>query len=500
MVLVVDDDPDIRELLCELVEEEPGCMPVPATNGREALDALAKLESPPCLILLDMMMPVMNGREVLGALEKDDAYARIPVTVITAAPGPSPRTSGGALSKPFTAEAMRKLLRAHCVDGQRQAEPPTLISRIAQMLLEGKEALICEWTSRVRRDPAILQAHALDEDALRNNIPLLIDALVQSLTQSAQRGGPRGANAQEIGGEEAVRGHAHHRMEQGYSLAEELREMSHLRGVFVDMCTQAGLVLKGEEAKLFHSVIDEVMTTAALEIENLASADLRRDVALRELFTAILGHDLRSPLTGIMLAASKLLMRDDLPEVVSKDHRRIAANAARMQRLIEDLLDMTRVRTGGLPIERRPTDLRHICEGVVEEALVAHPRCVLELTAPHDVRGDWDPDRVTQLVQNLVHNAIEHGQPNAPIRIEVRDQGSAVELEVHNLGAPLPPEVLPSIFDPFIQGEPAVRRSKGLGLGLFIAKAIVEGHGGTIRATSDQEHGTSFVATLPRVT
>ena len=69
---------------------------------------------------------------------------------------------------------------------------------------------------------------------------------------------------------------------------------------------------------------------------------------------------------------------------------------------------------------------------------------------------------------------------------------------MHNLGAPIVPEVLPAIFDPFIQGEPAARRSKGLGLGLFIAKAIVEGHGGTIRATSDAEHGTSFIASLPR--
>jgi signal transduction histidine kinase len=199
-----------------------------------------------------------------------------------------------------------------------------------------------------------------------------------------------------------------------------------------------------------------------------------------------------------VLAASKLLARDDLPEKVAKDHRRIAANAARMQRLIEDLLDMTRVRTGGLPIERHPVDLRLICEGVLDEARLAHPRCVLELTSPEEVRGDWDPDRSSQLVQNLVLNAIEHGQPNAPVRIALRDLGSAVELEVHNLGAPIVPEVLPSIFDPFIQGEPAARRSKGLGLGLFIAKAIAEGHGGTIRATSDHVNGTAFIATLPR--
>jgi signal transduction histidine kinase len=382
-------------------------------------------------------------------------------------------------------------------EGERGA-PPGLISHIAKMLREGKESLIGEWTSRVRRDPAIPQAHTLEEEALRDNIPRLIDALVDSLAQSAKRGEPRGATAQEIGDQSAVRTHAQHRMEEGYTLAEELREMSHLRCALGDMCTRSGLILEGEEAKLVHAVIDETMTAAALEMEKLSSADLRRDVALRELFTAILGHDLRSPLTGIVLASSKLLARDDLPERVSKDHRRIAANAARMQRLIEDLLDMTRIRAGGLPITRRPTDLRPICEDVIEEALLVHLRCILELIAPAEVCGNWDPDRLTQLAQNLVHNAIEHGQHNAPIRIELRDQGASVELEVHNVGAPIVPEVLPAIFDPFIQGEPAARRSKGLGLGLFIAKAIAEGHGGTIRATSDAEHGTSFIAALPR--
>ena len=114
------------------------------------------------------------------------------------------------------------------------------------------------------------------------------------------------------------------------------------------------------------------------------------------------------------------------------------------------------------------------------------------------MRGDWDPERLAQLLQNLVGNAVEHGHADAPVQVEVRDHGGAVEVEVHNEGLPISPEVLPSIFDPFIQGEPAGRRMKGVRLGLFVARMITEAHGGSLRVRSESGRGTSFIATLPR--
>jgi signal transduction histidine kinase len=495
-VLVVDDNPDIREMLCEIVESRPGFVARAAEHGRDALDILAELPAPPCLILLDLMMPTMNGKELVEILSGNDDYSRIPITVITAAQEKAPTTTGGVLRKPFTVEDIHNLLQTHC-RADAKPERPTLGSRLSAMLHEQQETLIEEWIARIRRDPLIPQARDLDEVQLRDNVPQIVEALIDSLAQTSRQTSEKGADAREIGGEEAGRTHARHRLTDRYTLAEELRELRHLRSVFVDLCTRTGLILQGDEAKLVHGVIDEVMATAALEMEATTSTDLRRDIELRELFVAVLGHDLRTPLTSIVLASSKLLLREDFAEPVTRDLRRITANASRMQRLIEDLLDMARIRNGGVPISRSPTNLRLLCEQVIDSVTLAYPQCTIRLDAPGNAEGAWDAERLAQLVQNLLSNAIEHGDVGAPIQITLRELEPTVELEVHNHGAPIPPEILPSIFDPFIQGEPAARRSKGLGLGLFIARSIAEAHGGTIRATSDAEHGTSFTATLP---
>jgi CheY-like chemotaxis protein len=113
-VLVVEDNPDIREMLCELVESECGCKAYPAEHGREALDILATLPSPPSLILVDLMMPVMDGYEVIEALTNHEVYGDVVITVITATPEASPKTSGGILRKPFEPDAVRALLHMHC--------------------------------------------------------------------------------------------------------------------------------------------------------------------------------------------------------------------------------------------------------------------------------------------------------------------------------------------------------------------------------------------------
>jgi signal transduction histidine kinase/FixJ family two-component response regulator len=498
-ILVVDDDPDIRELACEHIRDEHGCTPYPAKNGREALDLLSRLDKPPCLILLDVMMPGMNGQEFLDALQQDEARARIPVTLMSASAAPSVKANAGFLRKPFTVEALHRIIRANCGTKHRQQKPESSLSRLASLLREHKEPLLHEWMERARSDPKVPKASGLSDEDLRNHIPKLMDELIASLAQSAEARGPKGASAQEIGGGEAAKAHAEQRLRAGYTLAEELREFGHLRAVIVDLCGREKLTLEGEEASFVHAALDEEMTTAAVELEQASSSALRRDVAVRELFTAILGHDLRTPLSGIVLASSKLVQRQDVPDALRKDHRRIAANADRMKRLIDDLLDMTRVRAGAtLPIEREPADLRVICEEILAEAQLAHPDRIIELQGPEEVRGEWDPDRLAQLVQNLLRNAIDYSPADTPIRIDVRDRGSTVEIFVHNFGPPIPPELMPEIFDPFHQGDPHGRPSKGLGLGLFIAKEIAESHGGSIRVESDQDRGTTFTVSLPR--
>jgi signal transduction histidine kinase len=170
-----------------------------------------------------------------------------------------------------------------------------------------------------------------------------------------------------------------------------------------------------------------------------------------------------------------------------------------MARMIEQLLDLTRTRHGGgIPIDPRPVDLAEVARRIVDELEIAYPEHTLNLTvdARAQTIGEWDPDRLAQVVSNLVGNAIHHGRVDHPIEVCIGDDGNAVTLVVHNMGEPIPAHYLPVIFDPF-QGTKGARR-KGLGLGLFITKQILLAHGGQIDVESNPTRGTTFTVRLPR--
>jgi signal transduction histidine kinase len=235
----------------------------------------------------------------------------------------------------------------------------------------------------------------------------------------------------------------------------------------------------------------------ALELEREAKvAALARTVRFAELFVGVLGHDLRTPLNTIKLGAEVLAMRED--EGRSSPTQRILKSADRMRRMIDDLLDFTHARLGqGLPLSPRDANLLEITQACVDELQPGDPRLLVR--SEGDPRGHWDPDRLAQLLTNLLANALEHGDDGAPVhvRIDGRDI-ERVELEVHNAGI-IEPIVLPALFDPFASGRRAHGRRVGLGLGLYITQQIAVGHGGTIVVDSAPEHGTRFVVALPRL-
>ncbi|KYF66515.1 hypothetical protein BE11_34570 [Sorangium cellulosum] len=376
------------------------------------------------------------------------------------------------------------------------------LSRITLLLRERKDELVREWTSRLRNDPKIPHACNLDEEDLRDYTPKLLDDLIDSLAQSAQPGTSGRASGQEIGSSESAKRHASHRLAQRYTLAEELRELSALRSAIVDMCARERVPLGGEEAQLVHSALDEAMITAAVEMERASSAELRRDVVLRELLIAVLGHDLRNPLSAIRCATAALLKREDVAGAVARFVQRIAASNERAVRMVEEMLDLTRIRChDGLPVEPKPADLHAICRQVIMELESSHPEHTIRLDAQGDGQGMWDPGRIGQLVSNLIGNAVDYSPPEEPVQVKLHGQEGIAVLEVHNRGSPIPPDLLPVIFDPFRRGEQQhddLRRSKGLGLGLFIARAIACAHGGSIHVTSTPDDGTTFRVMLPR--
>jgi PAS domain S-box-containing protein len=241
---------------------------------------------------------------------------------------------------------------------------------------------------------------------------------------------------------------------------------------------------------------EELGRLCGLALDNRrATEQLRQEGSLRELFMAVLAHDLRNPLNAIQVGASALAWRRDQPDATSRVAQRMLSSAQRMGKLIEQVLDLTRARAmGGIPVERRPTALAPLVEAVVDEVRAAHPARVIEVVVRGDCKGNWDPDRLAQAVSNLVGNAVTHGTPGTPVRVELAGDAREVELTIHNESAPIPRETLATLFDPFRRGSKP--GAPGLGLGLYITDQIVRSHGGTIAAESDAS-GTRFRVTLP---
>lgn len=219
----------------------------------------------------------------------------------------------------------------------------------------------------------------------------------------------------------------------------------------------------------------------------------------KEQFIGILGHDLRNPLNAILMGANAL-RGSAASDSQAKTAARIIRSARRMAHMVTQLLDLTRSRlAGGITIERAPTDLSALVTTVVDELHAAFPGRVIDWEPPGRGIGEWDGERLAQVVSNLIGNAIVHGDPDRPIVVRfVEGSAHAVVLAVQNYGPTIPPELLPTLFDPYRRGDAREAQSKGLGLGLFIAQQIVTAHGGRIDVRSTPDEGTTFRVTLPR--
>jgi len=226
--------------------------------------------------------------------------------------------------------------------------------------------------------------------------------------------------------------------------------------------------------------------------------ELRRAVAFRERMMGIVSHDLRSPLSTISMTAQSMLKRDASPERTRASALRVKRATDRMARMVSDLLDFTRIAAaGGLPVDRRSIDLRVPVQEAVDEFNVSHPHRIRLVLPDRAIEGAWDTDRIEQVVTNLVTNALRYGEGNTAVHVQLRDENEEVVLSVNNRGPVIKAEDLPTLFDPFQKGHGGAH-SGGLGLGLHIVYEVVKAHRGTIEATSNAEHGTTFTARFPR--
>ena len=235
------------------------------------------------------------------------------------------------------------------------------------------------------------------------------------------------------------------------------------------------------------------------EARELELHDERELALLREQFIAVLGHDLRNPLSAI-LACTQLLKRQagnaDQTQQLSE---RVRRNAMRMSALIDDTLDLARARLGpGIGIERvEVADLASLLHNVVAELSDARPAQPITADLRIDRPVTCDPGRIQQLVSNLLGNALGHGAQDRPVVLRAVTDADALRITVCNEGEPIDAEALPQIFKPFWRPAGPSARGGGLGLGLYICAQIVQAHGGSLAVTSTHEGGTVFTVNLP---
>ena len=374
--------------------------------------------------------------------------------------------------------------------------------RLAKFILANLEPILAEWDAFAG---SIKPGAMMTPLALRDHARAILLATArdmqdeQSLAQRASKSkGHGGADTTESELDDASCQHGKERAGSGFDIIEVISEYHALRGSVLRLWRKS---LPQPD----HNDIDDITCFNESLDQSLAEAVgsyTKRINRSRQLFLAILGHDLRNPLncirTGVHLVSEKNVDLYSFEKLSMIDRESEA-----MDNLIEDMMDYASTRLGrAITLNRKPVDLQKLCREVVDEFRMTHPQRTLHFHPRGDLTGNWDADRLRQVVSNLLDNAFQHGSPVRPVELSAASEGSTVVMSVHNEGAPIPPEGLPTLFDPLVRHtttESSFRRAPGsVGLGLYIVREILNAMGGTIAATSTARQGTTFTVRIPR--
>ncbi len=489
-IVLADDNADMRDYVSRLLGER---WDVEAVSDGDAALAAVRVR-PPDLVLTDVMMPGLDGFGLLREIRSDPSLRLTPVILLSARAGEEATAEGlgaGAndyIVKPFSARellvrvasrlAVAEIAReAHAVEEAARTELARLLAKAEASERQFRELVEnlpeLAWTARpdghidfYNRRWYEYTGTTFDEvqgwgwKALHD--PAKLGAVIDKWQHSIESGEP-------------------------FEMEFPLRAAD---GTFRWFLTRVSPFrdAEGRVVRWFGS--------------NTDIDERRRNDDFKEIFLGILGHDLRNPLSSILTTARVLTMREDTPAEIHKRMDRVVLSGVRMQRMIEQLLDLTRARlAGGIPIELSATELPllPILSKIADEMRVAHPQAMIEVHVEDLAAARIDPDRFEQAISNLLGNAVAHGDAKRPIRMVLgsREKGGA-SVAVHNWGEPISPDFLPLLFNPFARVDKSGGRSVGLGLGLYISERIVDAHGGKLNVKSSLEAGTQVEIFIPR--
>ena len=341
-------------------------------------------------------------------------------------------------------------------------------------------------------------AKYMDTKALRDDAQRILEAVVQDLSTFQSRDAQLAKSmgmAPVLAPETAAQTHALLRAKSGFDINQMVAEYRALRASVLRQRMDSGVTedTDFEDMTRFNEAIDQAIA------ESVGFYSTQVDQA-RNLFLGMLGHDLRTPLSTIQMT-SAYLSALNAGEPVSAAALRLIRSGARMQALLDDLLDFNRAKLGlGINISATSIDLAMLFTDELNQIRAAHPHRQFDLSIEGDARGSWDGPRLQQLLGNLIVNAINYGSQKEPVRVAVIGGPVELRFEVRNSGPAIDSETLAHMFEPLRRGlhEKATSNSDtSLGLGLYIAREIVIAHKGTIEVQSTDRQ-TVFTVRLPR--
>jgi signal transduction histidine kinase len=370
------------------------------------------------------------------------------------------------------------------------------MTRLSTFIANNTEQILAEWEVFAR---ALPQGDTMDVAALRDHAKEMLIVIQRDLEVPQSKGeqADKSKGKSDATGRTVTAAHAHGavRADSGFTVAQMVAEFRALRATVIRLWTEADRRAGADELEdltRFNEAIDQAIAESIERFTN----DIDHS---KDMFLAILGHDLRTPLGAVMMAAKFMLEQEDLEESRTLTSQ-IVTSATRMNEMIGDLLDFTRGRFGeGIPIERANVDLLTVCRDVVAEVGASYPRSKVELETEGDLRGQFDRDRVSQALTNLIGNAVQHGDANSPVTMRAVGLADEVVLSVHNVGPEIPKNEIQRIFAAMTRAPATGQRDRRhLGLGLYIVERIVNAHGGNVDVQSAAGQGTTFTIHLPR--
>jgi signal transduction histidine kinase len=374
--------------------------------------------------------------------------------------------------------------------------------RLSDFIGANREPILSEWEAFARTcTPA---SAPMDITALRDHADEMLTAIAADLrtfqgghaqSQKSKGRAPEDHTREDTAAEE----HGAGRAASGFTVEQMVAEYRALRASVLRLWAKAeGQLTTGdlEDLTRFNEAIDQSLAESVSRYgQNLDQS--------KDMFLAILGHDLRTPLSAIYTSARFMLDTGELVEPHLTLTSRIAGSSTRMVQMVGDLLDFTRGRLGGgIPIVRSEVNMGKVVHDVVDEVAAAHPQRTIQVEARGEHRGEWDCARISQALSNLVGNALEHGSDGTTVTVDLRGDAEAVAIAVHNRGPAIPADRLNGLFNPMkvrerSGGAAAGGPSGSLGLGLYIAELIVTAHKGRIEVETSEAEGTTFTIHLP---